>query len=213
MAVDGYAFFKNYEGKYMRSDSQVDLSKASNEPLFKYLKDAHSGNLTGASDGGASGDNNTNADSGGCGLFEIDDFSFGIEQTLNIGSQSPGAGAGKCTFNPFSITRKTDRNSPRMFEMACSGTPFQEVGILLRKGGGGPMSGAVFLMFRFKLAAVKNIDWSNQDESPQETIQFEYGALQIHYSPQNPDGKMTAKIAGGWNRVKNKQDTDDNPIK
>lgn len=27
-------------------------------------------------------------------------------KTLNIGSQSTGAGAGKITFNPFSITRK-----------------------------------------------------------------------------------------------------------
>lgn len=31
-----------------------------------------------------------------------------IEQVLNIGSQSSGAGAGKVTFNPFSITRKVD---------------------------------------------------------------------------------------------------------
>ena len=29
------------------------------------------------------------------GLFEIEDFSFDIEQTLNIGSQSTGAGAGR----------------------------------------------------------------------------------------------------------------------
>ena len=29
-----------------------------------------------------------------------------IEQVLNIGSQSSGAGAGKVTFNPFSIIRK-----------------------------------------------------------------------------------------------------------
>jgi hypothetical protein len=40
------------------------------------------------------------------GLFEIEDFSFDLEQTLNIGSQSTGAGAGKVTFNPFSITRR-----------------------------------------------------------------------------------------------------------
>jgi hypothetical protein len=39
-------------------------------------------------------------------------FFFDIEQTLNIGSQSTGAGAGKVTFNPFSITRKVDRASP-----------------------------------------------------------------------------------------------------
>jgi bacteriocin-like protein len=31
--------------------------------------------------------------------------SFDIEQVLNIGSQSGGAGAGKVTFNPFSIKR------------------------------------------------------------------------------------------------------------
>ena len=34
-------------------------------------------------------------------LFEVKDYSFDIEQTLNIGSQSSGAGAGKVTFNPF----------------------------------------------------------------------------------------------------------------
>jgi hypothetical protein len=37
----------------------------------------------------------------GSALFEINDFSFDIEQVLNIGSQSSGAGAGKVTFNPF----------------------------------------------------------------------------------------------------------------
>jgi len=48
--------------------------------------------------------------SGGHGaLFEISDYSFDIEQTLNIGSQSSGAGAGKITFNPFTITRTMQR--------------------------------------------------------------------------------------------------------
>ena len=39
----------------------------------------------------------------GQGLFEIDDYSFDIEQVLNIGSQSSGAGAGKVSFNPFKV--------------------------------------------------------------------------------------------------------------
>ncbi len=38
-------------------------------------------------------------------LFEVEDYSFDVEQVLNIGSQSSGAGAGKVTFNPFSISR------------------------------------------------------------------------------------------------------------
>ena len=39
-------------------------------------------------------------------LNKVSGGSFDIEQVLNIGSQSSGAGAGKITFNPFSITRK-----------------------------------------------------------------------------------------------------------
>jgi type VI protein secretion system component Hcp len=31
------------------------------------------------------------------------------------GSQSSGSGAGKVTFNPFSITRKVDKSSPTLF--------------------------------------------------------------------------------------------------
>ncbi len=38
---------------------------------------------------------------------ELDQVSGG-----NTGSQSTGAGAGKVTFNPFSITRKIDKSSP-----------------------------------------------------------------------------------------------------
>jgi type VI secretion system Hcp family effector len=67
------------------------------------------------------------ASNGGSASFEIDDFSFDIEQTLNIGSQSSGAGAGKVTFNPFQITRKVDSASPQFFQMAVRGTLFRSV--------------------------------------------------------------------------------------
>jgi tellurite resistance protein len=38
---------------------------------------------------------------------EISDFSFDVEQNTNIGSQSSGVGAGKVTFNPYSITKNS----------------------------------------------------------------------------------------------------------
>jgi hypothetical protein len=37
------------------------------------------------------------------GTFEVEDYSFDIEQVLNIGSQTGGAGSGKITFDPFKI--------------------------------------------------------------------------------------------------------------
>jgi len=146
MAIDSYVVFIPYTGSPLLSESQVDMSK-NNEELASDLK-----NYATASQ-----------------LFEVEDYSFDIEQVLNIGSQSTGAGAGKITFNPFSITRKIDRSSPILFDMACSGTAFKQVSLALRKSAGGMQSGVIFLRFDFKLAAVKTISWSHDDEAPKET--------------------------------------------
>jgi len=189
MAIDSYVVFIPYTGSPLLSESQVDMSK-NNEELASDLK-----NYATASQ-----------------LFEVEDYSFDIEQVLNIGSQSTGAGAGKITFNPFSITRKIDRSSPILFDMACSGTAFKQVSLALRKSAGGMQSGVIFLRFDFKLAAVKTISWSHDDEAPKETTTFEYGGMLIRYCQQNANGSLNQAIPGGWNRVKNVQDHSTNPI-
>jgi type VI secretion system secreted protein Hcp len=195
MAVDGYMFFRPYKGDpYLMSESQMDVKPGKiPDPMFTQFgfnkaKDASSQGEKGA-------------------LFEIEDFSFDIEQTLNIGSQSTGTGAGKVTFNPFSITRKIDKASPILFMMACSGTPFVDVRLGLRKSAGGDQSGIINLVFCFKMVAVKTISWSYDDEAPKETCTFEYGGLQIFYMDQKPDGTLNKLYPGGWNRVKNISDS------
>jgi len=52
------------------------------------------------------------AGSASAGTFELSDFSFDIEQTLNIGSQSSGAGAGKVDFDPFQINNLSNDAIP-----------------------------------------------------------------------------------------------------
>jgi type VI secretion system secreted protein Hcp len=189
MAIDSFVVFIPYTLPPLLSESQVDMSK-NNEDLAQDLKGFASASQ----------------------LFEVEDYSFDIEQVLNIGSQSTGAGAGKITFNPFSITRKIDRSSPVLFDMACSGTAFKQVSLALRKSAGGMTSGVIFLRFDFKLAAVKTISWSHDDEAPKETTTFEYGGMLIRYCQQNADGSLNTAIPGGWNRVKNVQDHTTNPI-
>ena len=114
-----------------------------------------------------------------------------------------GTGAGKVTFNPFSITRKIDIASPTFFQMACSGTPFQHVILAMRKSSGGSVAGQFYLRFDFKLVAVKTISFSHDDEAPKETVTFEYGGLSVRYARQHQDGSMDTPIPGGWTRVKN----------
>ncbi|HVY16864.1 MAG TPA: type VI secretion system tube protein Hcp [Rhodopila sp.] len=194
MATDAYMYFQAYDSKagglnsngYLESESQVVLEGVTSDDISGPFLSAGTGQL-----------------------FEVEDYSFDIEQVLNIGSQSRGAGAGKIAFNPFSITRPIDKSSPYIYEMACSGTPFKAVGLGLRKGSGGTTAGQFFLSFTFKLVAVKTIAWSHDETSPKETITFEYGGLQVRYGIQNPNGTIQSPaLVGGWNRVNNKQDRD-----
>lgn len=56
----------------------------------------------------------------------MDSISFDGVQTLSIGSQSTGAGAGKVAFGPVTVTRRYDATSPAFWSKLCSGTPFQK---------------------------------------------------------------------------------------
>ncbi len=197
MAFDAYMVFTDHAGTPIKGESQVTWSDSS--PLGSGIQ--------------------------GGNLFEIDDFNFDIEQVLNIGSQSSGAGAGKVTFNPFNITRKTDRASPIFFSMCCAGTHFKEVFLLLRRAGGSGAtvanaqgtamtSGYTFLKFSFGLVAVKTISWSGSDgdESPKEEVAFEYGALKAEYIQQGADGQPMVgdpgQTVGSWVRVNNTSNFD-----
>ena len=197
MAFDTYMQFMDPNQQYIGGESQVQVDKASESPIGQDLTQGK--------------------------VFEIDDFSFDIEQILNIGSQSSGAGAGKVTFNPFQITRKTDRLSPRLFTMCCAGQHFSQVSLFLRRAGGstpgaagttgaGVTSGTTFLRFDFALVAVKTISWSGSDgdEACKEEVTFEYGALQVRYVQQGPDGKALstadAQPQGAWNQIYNNAD-------
>ena len=180
MAVDAYMTFTTYDGNSLAAESQVDFSKQSSD-----LKEASGKFKAGF-------------------VFEISDYNFDIEQTLNIGSASKGTGAGRVTFNPFSFTRKIDQASPKFFGMACSGTPFKEILLGLRKASGGDTTGSFFLMYRFVMAAVKTVSWAHDEESPNETVTFEYGGLQIFYGIQKADGTINqSSIPAGWDRMKN----------
>jgi type VI protein secretion system component Hcp len=66
-------------------------------------------------------------------------------------------------------------------------------------------SGQIFLRFDFKLVAVKTISWAHDDESPKETITFEYGGLWVSYNQQDQSGVMSTytPVQKGWNRLKN----------
>ncbi len=114
-------------------------------------------------------------------------LTWSIEQTLNIGSQSSGAGAGKVAFNDLHFTKSLDATSPVFFQALCAGTPFEFVDIFF------VANGSTAATCRLKLAAVKSIDGTAGPGFPVEDIALEYGGASWTVGAAN----------AGWNRVKN----------
>lgn len=139
--------------------------------------------------------------------FEVSEFNFDIENTLNIGSASGGAGAGKVQFNEFNVKKRTDKASPILFLNCCNGGHFNDVHLLLRKAGvEKAKSGGNYLKFSMKLVAVKKIGWSGTtgDDVCEEEVTFEYGAIKIEYWWQDEAGAVKGPKKTEWSRIKNK---------
>jgi type VI secretion system Hcp family effector len=131
------------------------------------------------------------------GAVQATSLSWSSEQTLNIGSQSSGAGAGKVTFNDLHFTKAVDATSPLFFQALCAGIPFEFVDIFFVTSTGAAAT------CRLKLAAVKSIDGTAgvvagaTPTDPAEDIALEYGGAIW----------TVGSASAGWNRVRNIADT------
>ena len=134
-------------------------------------------------------------------FIKVSDFSVDVEQTLNIGSQSTGAGAGKINFNPLGIVKKMDATSPVFFGNAASGTPFKTVELFFTN-----KSGVLHHKQTYKLVTIKTVSWSaDVEHSIIETVTFEYKGLIVSAFYTGADGQIHL-IQNGWNNVKNVYD-------
>jgi len=137
-------------------------------------------------------------------FIPIQTYSSDVEQTLNIGSQSTGAGAGKITYNPLRITKTLDGISTTLFQNAASGTPYKTVEIFFVHEKLGLQA-----LQTYKLVAVKSVSWAavSGEGSVTESVAFEYGGFILTVYQQNTNGSF-AVLQSGWNRVRNISDND-----
>jgi type VI protein secretion system component Hcp len=162
------------------------------------------------------GDSQDQTFNGAQGWFVVKSFSFGATQVLNIGSQSSGAGAGKVSFSPLNLQKSVNSLSPTLFQYAAAGTPYEFVTLVLRTSANGSTAAATFpyLKVTFKLVAVNTINWSVPSNASDcsEAVGFEYGGTVLTYTSTQADGTAGSTVTGGWNVVKNIQDTTLTPI-
>jgi len=122
-------------------------------------------------------------------VFEIRDFSFGVENPTTIGSATGGAGAGKVKFNEFTIKKTIDKASPAFFRACATGSHYAKVTITVRKSGGDTT-------FDFGTVFVSGIKWVPADgpANSLEEITFLAGSMKV-----TADGSVSC-----WDQVLNK---------
>ena len=78
--------------------------------------------------------------------FDLQAWSFGASQQVNVGSSSQGIGTGKVEFQPFKVSKQVDNASPAFFKTCAQGGHFPECTLYVRKGGGShSSSGTIYL--------------------------------------------------------------------
>jgi len=138
-------------------------------------------------------------------FFQLTTYTQGVTQTLSIGSQSTGAGAGKITFNPFTFSKLTDGLSATLFSLAASGTPFKTVEIFFVDNNNNILAEQLY-----KLAAVKTVGWSSASCSSDcpaviENVSMQYGG-QVDVIYKAGTKTLTSPLIKGWNVVTNTAD-------
>lgn len=117
---------------------------------------------------------------------------------LNIGSQSTGAGSGKVTFNPFSVTMASSSLDATLSDFAASGKPLCDVDLLV-VASQGPTQ-----LFKLRTAAVKTMSWSADSRGTiTSNYTFEYGGLIVVNQFYKADGTLGKATAKGWSRIQN----------
>ena len=141
--------------------------------------------------------------------FEIKSFNFSIQNNVTIGSQSQGAGAGRCVLEKFKFQKTIDRGSPLLFGACAAGKHIDAAVLILRKAGGvSPGSSQpCYLVFKFLFCYIDTVSWSGSsgDDVPTEDVSFAYGAMQINYRVQSAQGTLTGTpFQGSWSQVANR---------
>jgi len=134
--------------------------------------------------------------------FNVSYFNFGFQNTLNTGSQSSGAGAGKVTFQPLEVHASLSTFSSLMAQ-AANGTALQSCLLDTTLGDGSQAEFEFKLVAIASLSAVASMPAQANEPARYTDVNFEYGAVEVRSSGSADDGGTGAPTSGGWNQVTN----------
>ena len=109
-----------------------------------------------------------------------------VQNSVNIGSQSTGAGAGKVTFSPAEVHVSLSKFS-ELLPIVEAGTPFQQC-VLVSTAGNGVTATYTFKLVLLTSVSAEAATGDGQDAGAYTDVQFEYGAFTVSMPNPVDDG-------------------------
>jgi type VI secretion system Hcp family effector len=106
--------------------------------------------------------------------IEVSSFSFGVARGVSVPG-ARGAEAGRAVHD-ISITKKTDRASPKLFEMAATGRHIPKVVLQVRRGGG-------YLTYVLEDVMISSVRRSSGGDRPSESVTLNFARMTTQSGP------------------------------
>ncbi len=140
----------------------------------------------------------------GDGWFEVESFSMGVENSVEIGSLSTNRGESKAAFTPIELSRKFDGLSAQLAQRCAEGRHIEKMTILVIKGRRVPINEGTVAKIELKDVMVESLTLEGSDQLSEQVV-LQAGAIQVQ--AHGPDAKGANMPAGNpfmWSQVQNK---------
>ncbi|MDR6265574.1 MULTISPECIES: type VI secretion system tube protein Hcp [Rhodobacterales] len=138
--------------------------------------------------------------------FDVIDFSFGVENQVNVGSSSGGLGSGRVQLDRMEFTKNTDTATTDMVLAACTGAHIDEFHLSIRKGGAdAKKSGGEFVHVQMNNVVIESVKWagSDGDETFKDSVVLAFASIKIDYKKQDFKGALTDGGTVQWSQTQN----------
>jgi type VI secretion system secreted protein Hcp len=140
-------------------------------------------------------------------FMEVASFSFGATNPSTVGSHGGGSGAGKVAMSNFNIMKRSDKASPHLFQMCCTGEHAATAEMHIKKASGKDGEQQTFIKYAFTEVYIDSVQWSGSsggDTYPTESLSFSFATVTVSYYGQDEKGKIATKSEdASWNLLAN----------
>lgn len=127
---------------------------------------------------------------------------YGLGASTSVGPGNAGGALAKARPRDMSFTKLVDKASPTLFLACATGKHIKRGTITCRKKSA-KVQYLTFVIHEVYVSSYQTAPGSG-DASPLDVVSLDYAALEIAYTPQNPDGSMGTPITAGFDFLKNK---------